>query len=195
MYTYSERYEAALTLAAKAHRAQNRKTGDVPYIVHPVHVSTILLRCGFAEDVVIAGLLHDIVEDGDIPLGQVEAEFGPVVAGIVAAVTERKLEGGVKRPWEIRKQESLTQARGASPEAVAVKAADALHSVRALVRDLDRKGPSIWKHFARGPGPSLAYYQDVAALVSERLGDHALANELDSAVRDLEQVTARAGGL
>jgi (p)ppGpp synthase/HD superfamily hydrolase len=193
MHTYSERYEAALTLAAQAHRAQSRKAGHVPYIVHPVHVSTILLRHGFSEDVVIAGLLHDVVEDSDVPLMRIEAEFGHTVAELVAAVTEEKLEAGTPRPWEIRKQESLARARGASLEAVALKAADALHSVRALARGLDHKGPSIWHHFSRGPGPSLAYYQSVAALVGERLGKHPLAIELGEAVQDLERTIGRTG--
>ncbi len=130
MKAYSQRYEAALTLAAQAHRYQDRKAGDVPYIVHPVHVSTILLCHGFAEDVVIAGLLHDVVEDQDIALDHIEAEFGPIVAELVAAVTEKKLEAGVERPWQVRKQEMLAQIRAASPDAVALKAADALHNAR-----------------------------------------------------------------
>ena len=100
MQAYSERYEAALTLAARAHRTQLRKVGDVPYIVHPVHVSAILLRHGFSEDVVIAGLLHDVIEDQDVSLERIEADFGPAIAEIVAALTERKKEAGVDRPWD-----------------------------------------------------------------------------------------------
>jgi hypothetical protein len=99
----------------------------------------------------------------------------------------------VKRPWEIRKQEALAQTRRASLEAVAVKAADALHSVRSLARDLDQKGPAIWQYFSRGPGPSLAYYQSIAALVGERLGSHPLARELNEAVQDLERAVAETG--
>lgn len=190
MKAYSRRYEAALTLAAQAHRHQQRKAGDVPYIVHPVHVSTILLRYGFSEDVVIAGLLHDVVEDQGIPPKCIEADFGPVVAEIVAAVSERKLEAGAPRPWEIRKQEYLAQVREASPEAVAVKAADALHNAHSLARDLDRYGPSIWCRFSRGPDPSLWYYQSICALVRERLGQHPLADELTQAVSALERVIA-----
>ena len=193
MKAFSQRYEAALTLAAQAHRHQDRKAGDVPYIVHPVHVSTILLRHGFAEEVVVAGLLHDVVEDQDISLARIEAVFGPSVAELVAAVTERKLEAGVERPWEDRKREVLAQVRAASPDAVAVKAADALHSARSLARDLGLYGPSLWSHFSRGPGPSLWYYQSVGALVRERLGQHPLADELAEAIQDLERVIAEMG--
>jgi (p)ppGpp synthase/HD superfamily hydrolase len=104
MTAYSDRYQAALILAAHAHRTQERKGSDVPYIVHPVQVSVILLRHGFAEDVAIAGLLHDVVEDQDVPLARIEADFGPEVAEMVAALTERKREGDVQRPWEARKR-------------------------------------------------------------------------------------------
>jgi (p)ppGpp synthase/HD superfamily hydrolase len=193
MKAYSNRYEAALVLAAQAHRDQERKVGSVPYITHLVHVSVILLRYGYPEDIVIAGLLHDIVEDTDIPLEKIETDFGPVVAGVVAALSERKLEGDVKRPWEERKLELLAQLRQSSAEAVAVKAADTLHSTRSLTIDLRREGSLVWRNFSRGPGPSLQYYQSVAGLVRDKLGDHPLAGELEQAVQDLRQAIAETG--
>jgi (p)ppGpp synthase/HD superfamily hydrolase len=190
MTGYSERYEAALNLTAAAHRAQSRKGSDVPYIVHLVHVATILLRYGYAENLVIAGLLHDSIEDQDVPLEQIESQFGPAVAEIVAALTEQKMEGGVKRPWEQRKQDLLAQLRRASHEAVAVKAADTLHNARSLASDLREYGPSIWRSFSRGPEPTLGYYTRTAALVRARLGSHPLVDELDSAIQDLAQTIA-----
>jgi (p)ppGpp synthase/HD superfamily hydrolase len=190
MTTYSHRYEAALTAAARAHRGQTRKGGDVPYIVHPVHVATILLRYGFPEEVIIAGLLHDVVEDADVPLARIEAEFGPAVAGMVAALTEVKQEGGVQRAWEVRKRELLDLVRNASREAAAIKAADALHNARTLAADLRREGALFWRHLSRGPEPSMWYYRSVAAVVRERLGAHPLVDELDAAVDDLEQAIA-----
>jgi (p)ppGpp synthase/HD superfamily hydrolase len=190
MTGYSERYEAALNLTAAAHRAQSRKGSDVPYIVHLVHVAPILLRYGYAENLVIAGLLHDSIEDQDVPLEQIESQFGPAVAEIVAALTEQKMEGGVKRPWEQRKQDLLAQLRRASHEAVAVKAADTLHNARSLASDLREYGPSIWRSFSRGPEPTLGYYTRTAALVRARLGSHPLVDELDSAIQDLAQTIA-----
>ena len=65
---FLSRYDAALALAARAHRDQLRKGTDLPYIAHPVHVSIILIRHGFGEDLTIAGLLHDVVEDTDTSL-------------------------------------------------------------------------------------------------------------------------------
>jgi len=187
MEAYSERYEAALALAASAHLDQARKAGGEPYIVHVVHVSVILLRHGFSEDVAIAGLLHDVVEDQGVPLAQIEAGFGPAVAEMVAALTERKREGDQERPWEDRKREALAHLDRASREAVAVKAADTLHNARSLALALRRDGPSAWRSFKRGPSETLWYYRSVAAAVRRRLGAHTLAAELEAAIASLER--------
>ncbi len=185
MNGYSDRYEAALILAARAHRQQVRKGSDVPYVVHPVHVSVLLLRYGFSEEVAVAGLLHDVVEDQDIPLADIEAGFGPAVAEMVAALSERKRDEAGERPWEVRKQEKIAHLRQASLGAVAVKAADTLHNVHSVIAGLRDQGPSFWGHFKRGSEASLGYYRSVAAVVRERLGAHPLADELEAAIGEL----------
>jgi (p)ppGpp synthase/HD superfamily hydrolase len=193
MAAYSARYHAALVLAAQAHRHQSRKLRDVPYIVHPVHTSIILIRHGFSEDVAVAALLHDVVEDTELPLADVEAGFGPEVARIVAALTENKQEGGVSRPWETRKQEALDQLRRGGDDVVAVKAADALDSVRGLVTAIRNHGPGVWDHFTRGALASLWFYRSVAEVASERLHGHPLAGELAAAVDDLARAVDETG--
>ncbi len=190
MQAYSQRYENALALAARAHLNQVRKVGGDPYIVHLAHVSVILLRHGFSEDVIIAGLLHDAVEDQDIRMADIEAGFGPEVAGTVGVLTERKQEDGAERPWQVRKQEALDQLRRASQAAVAVKAADTLHNAHSLALGLRREGPSIWHKFSSGPQETLWYYRSVATLVRERLGAHPLAKELDAALGRLDHAAA-----
>ncbi len=192
MQAYSNRYDQALTLAASAHRHQMRKGSDTPYIAHPVHVSIILIRHGFSEDVAIAGLLHDVVEDQDLSLAEIRAGFGPAVAEMVAALTEEKEEAGQKRPWEIRKQEALAHAQTASTKAVAVKAADTLHNTRTLTRQIEEQGAATWQNYARGPEQSLWYVRSVAAIAAQRLGEHPLAQELEQAVITLEQAIAAA---
>ena len=193
MEAYSGRYEAALVLAARAHQDQVRKVGGDPYITHLVHVSVILLRHGFSEDVAIAGLLHDIVEDQDVPLADIEAEFGPAVAEMVDVLTEQKREGEVERPWEVRKREALARLRQGSLAAVAVKAADTLHNAHSMALGLRRDGPAIWRSLSRGPAETLWYYRSVAAIVRERLGAHPLVEELEAAIMRLEQVTGSEG--
>src|SRR5438874_1580318 len=100
MPAFSARYDAALVLAARAHRDQLRKGTDIPYIAHPTHVSVILIRHGFGEDLAIAGLLHDVVEDCGVPLNRIAADFGDEVARLVEAVSETKSADGAELPWE-----------------------------------------------------------------------------------------------
>ncbi len=183
---YSEKYEAALVLASREHREQNRKGTDIPYITHPVHVSVILARHGFPEPVVVAGLLHDVVEDQDYPLDRIEEEFGPDVAEMVDALSEQKRDAqGHGHPWEARKRESLKKLRQASDGAIAIKAADVLHNARTLAADLRRAGSGVWDRFNRGPDQTLWYYTKVNDLVRERLGDHPLVTQVEDAVTRL----------
>jgi len=186
---YSERYEQALRLAASAHRSQNRKAGDVPYITHPFHVSAILLRYGFSTDVAIAGLLHDVVEDQGVDLGEIEGRFGGRVAGFVAALSERKRDAhGVKRPWEVRKREALEHMRQGDTEVAAIKVADVLHNARSMAQDVRRDGPETWKRFNRGPESQLDYYRRILEVGRERLGGHPMVDELAEAVGDLARI-------
>jgi predicted enzyme related to lactoylglutathione lyase len=191
---YDELYEEALRLAATAHRSQPRKGSDLPYLTHPVHVSTILLRHGYPSEVVVAGLLHDVVEDQDVPLAEIEERFGSRIARIVNAMSERKVEGngpgcpGHARPWHARKQEAVRQIHRADPEAAAVKAADTLHNARSILLDLEQHGPAVWRRFNKGSEETLDYYRQVVAAVRAKLGNHPLTAELAQAVEDLSNV-------
>jgi (p)ppGpp synthase/HD superfamily hydrolase len=190
MTAFSEQIEAALILAARAHHTQTRKGGDSPYIVHPVHVCLILFRHGFSEEVAIAGLLHDVVEDQDVPLTRIGSEFGPEVTGIVAALTERKRDGDAERPWEERKREALVRLESAGAGAAAVKAADVVHNAHSLTRDLRHQGSAVWEHYKRGPDSTLWYYRRAAEIVRGHLGRHPLVDELEDAIWVLEQAIA-----
>jgi len=192
---YDELYEEALRLAARAHRSQVRKGTDLPYIAHPVHVSAILQRYSFPRETVIAALLHDVVEDQDVSVAEIESQFGAVIAEIVDALSERRndTEGGV-RPWYVRKAEAVEKIRQASANAAAVKAADVLHNAQSILYDLRHEGPSVWQRFTRGPEQMLGYYGRVAALVSVRLGDHPLVRELLAALAEINEAAGLAAG-
>ena len=183
---YSRVYEEALRLAITAHREQRRKGSGLPYSVHPVHVSVILLRHGFSTEVAIAGLLHDLVEDQDFDLEEIGRRFGPRVSEIVDVLTEQKRDKeGQRRPWPVRKREALERLDGAGREAAAVKAADALHNAESFTEDLRSNGAEIWRHFNQGPAEQLTYYRRIASISREKLGSHPLAEELAQTVRRL----------
>lgn len=185
MTAFSSRYDMALSFAAIAHRKQVRKGSDVPYIVHVVHVSTILLRHGFGEHVVVAGLLHDVVEDCGVPIETIEAEFGDQVAYLVAAVSEQKASDGVELPWEQRKADKLALLRNGGADVAALKAADALHNARTISADLQQLGPEVWQRFKGSPEQTLWYYREIATSVQHWLAPHPLVDEFVAAVDDL----------
>ena len=196
---YDGLYEEALRLAAGAHHGQVRKGTDLPYITHPMHVSAILMRHGFSTGLVIAGLLHDVVEDQGVELGDIERRFGAQVAEIVAALSERKMDGGgdrpgETRPWHVRKEEAVEQIRRGSLEAAAVKAADTLHNAQSIAYDLLQEGDAVWQRFTRGPAEMLGYYAQIVGVVREKLGDHALARETAEAVQMLAQMVGSSVG-
>lgn len=191
---FSPQYEKALQFAARAHRQQVRKGTDIPYITHAVHVSVVLLRYGFDEDVVIAGLLHDVVEDCGVAPHELEAIFGAEVARLVAAASERKRNGGSERPWEERKTEAIAHLRRGDPKIAALKAADALHNIHSIIADLTLVGAAVWQRFKRGPDQMLWYYREILAAVRDTLGDHPIVAELARAIADLEHTVHEYNG-
>lgn len=180
------RYREALEFALHAHNGQFRKGSGIPYITHPVSVSAILAQYGYGEDLVIAGLLHDVLEDTVVAEAELEERFGSDVTMLVQGVTEEKRDTkGRPRAWEVRKEESLRHMDVASDEVVALKAADALHNVDCLIRDLRIIGDEIWTRFKRGRDRQLGYYRRLSRIVRERLGQNLLALELCEAVKKL----------
>jgi len=183
---YSCRLNAAAVLAAKAHAGQTRKRTDIPYIFHPFQVALILDRHGFSEDLVLAGLLHDVLEDTETPADDIKLPFGDEVLRLVQAVTERKEENGRKRPWRIRKEEQLAHLMQGDRSIAALKAADALHNIRTLLEDLQTHGVDTMGRFNASLAETIWYYRNVADTAQMKLGiTHPLAIELAEAAADL----------
>jgi (p)ppGpp synthase/HD superfamily hydrolase len=151
--------EKALRWAAICHQGQVRRGCEVPYVEHAMGVALILDRLGFDERVVISGLLHDIVEDTDATLDQVEAQFGPEVAETVRHCSEIKTDAeGRKRPWIDRKRDHLDALAQAPVAARAVILADKLHNLLSIELDL-REGRPIWAGFHTERAQVLWYYR------------------------------------
>jgi guanosine-3',5'-bis(diphosphate) 3'-pyrophosphohydrolase len=150
---------AALRWAATLHHGQARRGSGVPYVQHVVAVAMILDRLGFEEEVVIAGLLHDAVEDTDATLDDVRARFGPTVANLVASCSEVKVDAtGQKRPWLDRKRDHLAALADAPVPARAVTLADKLHNLLSIAADL-AMGLPVWTLFHADRDSVLWYYR------------------------------------
>ena len=155
--------EQALRLAAVAHAGQVRRGSGVPYVEHAFAVAWILDRAGFDEDTVVAGLLHDVVEDTPVTLEEIASRFGPGVAEMVGLCTERKTdEAGRKRPWIDRKSEHLDSLASAPLEARAIILADKLHNLISIEIDL-QEGRPVWSDFHADRAHVLWYYDAMIA--------------------------------
>ena len=155
----SFKVEQALRLAAVAHAGQARRSSDVPYVEHAFAVAWILDRAGFDENTVVAGLLHDVVEDTPITLEEIDSRFGPVIAGLVGLCSERKIEEeGRKRPWIDRKRDHLAALASAPIEARAIILADKLHNLITIEIDL-QEGRPVWSGFHAERHEVIWYYQ------------------------------------
>jgi len=133
----------ALEFAAVAHKNQYRKfPAHVPYFTHLAIVCLTLSAADYPEDVIVAGALHDLLEDTPKTIEDIKKEFGKKVAGFVLAVTEHK-----KLPWKERKEKYLEQLSKASAEAKAISAADLLANRTSNLVGL-RRGENPWIKFA-----------------------------------------------
>ncbi len=183
------RFYEALQYAAQLHAEQVRKVGGQPYVTHLLAVAAIVLDYGGNEDEAIAALLHDAVEDqGGAARGEeIRCRFGPAVAAIVEGCTDA--DTIPKPPWQGRKEAFLARLEHASASIRLVVAADKLHNVRCLLRDLRQQGQAIWKHFKGGREKTLWYYRAVDEAL-KRSGTTPLVEELDRAVTELERIAA-----
>ena len=133
----SPRRQKAIDLATRAHANQKRATGE-KYIVHPLAVMKILEEWGMDEDTLIAGVLHDTVEDTDITLRDLESEFGEQVAFLVDGVTKINVARSGMRDIDTYLPETrdnlmrLLIALGSDIRVLIIKLADRLHNVRTL---------------------------------------------------------------
>jgi (p)ppGpp synthase/HD superfamily hydrolase len=187
------RLQRAFRYAAEKHAGQTRKQTAVPYLSHLMAVAALVLEAGGDEDMAIAALLHDVVEDcGGMPrLREVRRMFGARVAKIVEGCTDSF--GEPKAEWVERKKGYLRELKHADAETRLVSASDKLHNVRTILADYRQDGESIWKRFTGKKEGTLWYYR---ALCDEyqRRGLNRNTRELEIAVAQLEAAVAKEQG-
>ena len=153
------RLEQALRFAAQAHAGQLRKGSDTPYFEHVAAVALILDRMGFSEDVVIAGLLHDVVEDTATSFDELATLFGAPVSELVRHCSEVKIdEQGASGPGSTASEITWLRSAEAPTEARAIVLADKLHNLVSIELDLRERRP-VWSQFHAEREQVLWYYR------------------------------------
>jgi len=183
------RFQRAFEFAAKQHSGQTRKASTIPYIAHLMGVASLVFEAGGDEDLAIAALLHDVVEDcGGAPmLKQIRRRFGSRVAKIVDGCTDAY--GLPKPPWHERKVSYINRLKKEDDETRLVSAADKLNNVRSILSDYRTIGESVWSRFHGGRDGTLWYYRTLRDEFL-RSKPNRITRDFDLAVRDLESLTA-----
>jgi (p)ppGpp synthase/HD superfamily hydrolase len=188
----TDRFDRALTYATHVHGGQIRKGTSTPYIAHLLAVAATVLEYGGDEDIAIAALLHDSVEDqgGKARLEDVRNRFGQRVARIVEACSDSLADTGRgerKAHWQERKEAYLAHLREADEDILRVSLADKVHNARAILRDLRKSdvGDKVWARFSQPKDRTLWYYRSLANTFRKMLPGQ-LSNELHEIVEVLE---------
>jgi (p)ppGpp synthase/HD superfamily hydrolase len=158
----------ALAFAARWHEGQTRGTSSTPFLTHPVEVACLLHEAGYSDEVVAAGVLHDVLEDTEVERGELEDRFGSEVARLVAEVTDDPtIEDHADRKAALR-----AQVARAGDDAVAVFAADKVSKARELRLRAGRG------RFRRTDEVKIEHYQASLEMLAQLMPGHDLVDRL-----------------
>ena len=163
----------AVAFAAEAHDGQLRKGSDIPYIVHPMEAAAICASLTDDIEVIAAAILHDVVEDTDATIEDVERLFGERIAMLVAGESEDKREGlPPSETWRVRKEEAIEHLRTAhDPGVRMICLGDKLSNIRSIQRDSEMQGECFWDRFnQKDPAQHAWYYRTLADVLEPDLG-------------------------
>ncbi len=194
---YSDKINHAFAFAAKHHDRQVRKGTRLPYLTHPANVAVILTRYDREEDIVVAGILHDVVEDcvrdgysQETLQQRIGEKFGASVLETVLQVTHRKLDDdGVELSSLERKTDYLERLSEAGDAARWVCAADKIHNAHSILSDLHRTVDSsmIWSRFSGARSGTVKWYRDVYERLKAVGFEAPIMDELRESVEALEK--------
>lgn len=189
----TDRFDRALLYATHVHDGQVRKGTSTPYVAHLLAVAATVLEYGGSEDMAIAALLHDAVEDqgGEPRLADIRNRFGDRVADIVRACSDSVVNtatGQQKEDWRTRKMRYMEHLKTVDQETLLVSLSDKVHNARSILRDLRKPeiGAAVWSRFGKRPKEDTFWnYRELANAFKELLPGQ-LADELMEIVIVLE---------
>lgn len=156
------RLEMAIRYAAECHKGQTRKGTNIPFIMHPLEVKEILYEMGADTNLLIAGLLHDVVEDTNTTIEEIQDTFGEDVAELVAGHTEDKTKS-----WEERKLTEMRETLTAPLRLKMLVLADKLANMRSIRNDYQELGNALWDRFHAGLRQQAWYYGEMTEVLED----------------------------
>lgn len=193
----TERFTKAVDYARILH-IERRKATKIPFMAHLMGVAALVMgESGYVpfavtEDMVIAALLHDAVEDhgGLTRLEDIRCNFGPEVAHIVEGLSDSfEEDSSAKGSWEERKRAYLNRFPGETPEVQLISAADKLYNARTILDEHRAVGVQVWKRFHRGRDQQMWYFGELLK-VFKSAGTNRIVDELERVVKELDRISA-----
>lgn len=189
MITYTQRLDEAIKKAAWAHEqaGQHRKGTDIPYIIHPIGVMMIASNVTSDEDILIACLMHDVLEDVPSTVyseADMRRDFGDRVVSIVKDVTK----DNTQTDWHKVSAAYLQHLEyKASDEATIVSASDKIHNAQSVLADHEIHGDDIWNRFTtKNSKDQLWWYDAVLQVITKRGVPKILRDQLAGHVAELQ---------
>ena len=164
----------AIIFATKAHAGQVRKVSHSPFILHPLAVGCLLGDAGEGEDVVVAGILHDTVEDTEVTLEDIRERFDENVATLVDGCSENKALS-----WKERKVNTIEFLKTASDKVCIVTCADKIHNLQVSITGIKEHGADFFSHFKKGYDEQKWYYGSIRDVLQTRIPEHPLFKMYD----------------
>ena len=171
----TELLDRAIVFAVQAHAGTERRGKGFPYIVHPMEAMEIVATITPDQELLAAAALHDTVEDTDVTVEEIRAQFGERIASLVAAESD-EMPAGVSEEdsWHARKKAAIDRLAAAPHDAKIVALGDKLSNMRAIARDYAVKGDELWKIFhASDPKDHEWHYRGLADSLRELSGTFA----------------------
>ena len=189
---YTPNIRKAIRLAIETHEINNkqkRKGKDIPYITHPLIVGLILANAGAKEEVIIAGILHDTIEDSTeknkVTKEMIFEMFGKKVADLVLSVTEQDRS----ITWEKRKKEALDHIENFSHDSVLLKSADIIANASETKEDYNREGDATFSRFGVPKEKTLEVYKNVAKALIKKWPKSPLKEDLDIVLTKIKKMS------
>src|SRR3989338_2985076 len=194
---YTTLIQKAIRFSVKTHEVyqkQKRKGKDIPYITHPLIVGLILARAGASEDVIVAGILHDTIEDSKEPkkvtVEMLTERFGENVAQLVSSVTEHDKT----MSWQERKDEAFEHIKSFTHDQVLVKSGDVISNLSELIDDMRADAnDNTSKAFASFKGTkdqTIKHALRVIPALITQWPESPLAGDLQAVGKELEAVNS-----
>ena len=157
----------AIEISLEAHKNQARKGTEIPYVTHPLAVGFLLAKAGCTDDVIAAGILHDVVEDSEFTLTKIHGTFGDKVTEIVEGCSEPDKS----LPWKERKQHTIESLKRAPLEIRIVALADKFHNISSMASDFAEVGQKLWDRFNGSKNEQKWYYEGLVFALRDNTTD------------------------